>query len=118
MADNVFHLHVYIIADAFGSFSNFAVSSSVTNITMTWGAPLDSMWYHVLYTNNATGISFYECTAESMVELAGLSPSTSVKVTITALTGCGAVAQMSGVQSTAAIRECECMNGVVPSSPS
>ena len=110
----------YIIADAFGSFSNFVVSSSVTNITMTWKAPLDNMWYHILYmyTYNATSISDYECTAESMFELTGLFPSTSVKITITAFTGCGAVAQMNGIQSTAAIREFECMNDVLPSSPS
>ena len=100
---NFFRLRVCTIADAFGSFSNFVVSSSVTNITMTWGASLVNMWYHILY--NATGSSVYECTDESMFELTGLSPSTSVKVTITALTGCGAVVQMSGIHSTAAIRE-------------
>ena len=97
----------YNIADAFESFPNFAASTSLSNITLKWKAPLDDMWYQMLYTymSNATSLTVSSCETETMFKVVDLAPGTNVKFTITALTDCGAVGQTSIVKSTDAIRE-------------
>lgn len=94
----------YSITASPGSIPNITTSSTVASITVTWVAPLDDVWYNVLYTYNATVTTAN--TTDAMFELTGLDPGTYAEFTITAFNDCGAVAQTSVVQSTTSIREC------------